>query len=92
MYELIHAERGNIPVARACRVLGVVRSGYYEWLRAEPSARSIDDAVLAAEVSEFSRAFEAHHGYAPERRQAANVARNASLRPLGGRSVCRLHV
>ena len=52
MYELIHAERGNIPVARACRVLGVARSGYYEWLRAEPSARAIDDAVLAAEVRE----------------------------------------
>ena len=52
MYELIHAERGSIPVARACRVLGVARSGYYEWLRAEPSARAIDDAVLAAEVRE----------------------------------------
>jgi len=52
VYELIHAERGSIPVARACRVLGVARSGYYEWLRAEPSARAIDDAVLAAEVRE----------------------------------------
>ena len=52
MYELIHAERENVPVARACRVLGVARSGYYKWLHAEPSTRSIDDAVLAAEVKE----------------------------------------
>ena len=52
MYELIHAERGNIPVARACRVLGVARSGYYAWLHAKPSPRAIDDAVLAAEVKE----------------------------------------
>ena len=45
MYELIHAERDCIPVARSCRVLGVSRSGYYQWLHAEPSARAIDDAV-----------------------------------------------
>lgn len=59
MYELIHAERENVPVARACRVLGVARSGYYKWLHAEPSTRSIDDAVLAAEVKEV---FDNHRG------------------------------
>ena len=69
MYELIHAERGNIPVARACRVLGVARSGYYEWLRAEPSARAIDDAVLAAEVREVFDNNRGRYG-APRVRQA----------------------
>jgi transposase InsO family protein len=59
VYGLIHAEREKIPVARACRVLGVARSGYYKWLHAEPSARSIDDAVLAAEVKEV---FDNHRG------------------------------
>lgn len=59
MYELIHAERANIPVARACRVLGVARSGYYKWLHAEPSTRAVDDAVLAAEVKEI---FDDHRG------------------------------
>lgn len=59
MYGLIHAERGNIPVARACRVLGVARSSYYQWLHREPSARCVDDAVLAAEVKEV---FHEHHG------------------------------
>jgi hypothetical protein len=29
VYELIHAERANIPVTRACRILGASRSGYY---------------------------------------------------------------
>jgi putative transposase len=53
VYELIHAERGNIPVARACRVLEVARSGYYEWLQRAPSVRAIDDAILAAEVQEI---------------------------------------
>jgi len=59
VYELIHAERENIPVARACRVLKIARSGYYEWLQGNRSARALDDAVLAAEVREI---FEEHRG------------------------------
>jgi len=59
VYELIHAERANVPVARACRVLSVARSGYYKWLHAKPSTRAIDDALLAAEVKEV---FDSHHG------------------------------
>ena len=59
MYELIHAERGDIPVARACRALRVSRSGYYQWLHREPSTRSIDDRVLAAEVKQV---FDEHRG------------------------------
>lgn len=59
MYELIHAERKNVPVARACRVLRVSRSGYYNWLHPEPSLRAIDDAVLRSEVKET---FHDHRG------------------------------
>lgn len=59
MFELIHAERDKIPVARACRVLRVSRSGYYQWLHGEPSGRSIADGVLAAEIREV---FEEHRG------------------------------
>jgi putative transposase len=69
MYELIHADRGNIPVARACRVLQVARSGYYQWLHAEPSGRSIDDAVLAAEIKEVFREHKGRYG-APRIRRA----------------------
>lgn len=69
MYELIHAERGSIPVARACRVLHVSRSGYYEWLHREPSTRSIDDAVLAAEVTEVFHEHRGRYG-APRVRRA----------------------
>jgi hypothetical protein len=45
MSGLIHAERASIPMARACRVLEISRSGYYQRLHAEPSGRSIDDSV-----------------------------------------------
>jgi len=69
MYELIHAERENIPVARACRALRVSRSGFYEWLRGRPSARAIDDAILAAEVREIFHEHRGRYG-APRIRRA----------------------
>ncbi len=69
MYELIHAERANIPTARACRVLRVSRSGYYKWLRAEPSSRCSDDKVLAAEVTEVFHDHRGRYG-APRIRRA----------------------
>lgn len=71
-YGLIHAERVNIPVARACRVLGVSRSGYYQWLHRAPSTRSIDDAVLAAEVAEVFHEHRGRYG-APRVRRALRV-------------------
>jgi putative transposase len=92
VYELIHAERANIPVARACRVLRVSRSGYYQWLHREPSTRSIDDSVLAAEVTEV---FHEHlgrygaprvrgalrrRGARPSKKRIARVMRNLGLR------------
>jgi transposase InsO family protein len=69
VYELIHAERENIPVARACRVLRVSRSGYYKWLHREPSTRSIDDVALEAEVKEVFHEHRGRYG-APRVRRA----------------------
>ena len=69
VYELIHAERANITVNRACRVLQVARSGYYKWLHVEPSTRAIDDAMLAAEVKEVFRENRGRYG-APRIRRA----------------------
>jgi transposase InsO family protein len=36
----------GIPVAVACRVLGISRAGFYEWSSRPPSARQITDAAL----------------------------------------------
>lgn len=92
MYELIHAERGDIPVARACRILRVSRSGYYQWLHRVPSIRAIDDAELAAEVTEV---FHQHrgrygaprvrralrcHGTRPSKKRIARLMRALGLR------------
>lgn len=78
MFELIHAERERIPVARACRVLGVSRSGYYQWLNRSPCARSTEEAALASEVAEVFHAHRARYG-APRVRRA--LRRRGSARP-----------
>ena len=92
MYELIHADRGDIPVARACRVLGVSRSGYYQWLSAEPSSRAIDDAVLASEIKEVFQEHKGRYGaprirralkrrgVRPSKKRVARVMRELGLR------------
>jgi putative transposase len=92
VYGLIHAERGSIPVARACRVLEVSRSGYYQWLHAEPSDRSIDDAVLAAEIKEVFHEHKGRYGAPrihralrrrgarPSKKRVARVMRDLGLR------------
>lgn len=94
MYELIHADRGDIPVARACRVLGVSRSGYYQWLDAEPSSRAIDDAVLASEIKEVFQEHKGRYGAPrirralkrrgarPSKKRVARVMRQLGLRGL----------
>jgi transposase InsO family protein len=46
----------------ACRVLEVSRSGYYEWLGRGPSARDVDDAVLADQIREVHRASRGTYG------------------------------
>jgi putative transposase len=92
VYELIHAERACIPVARACRVLEVSRSSYYQWLHAEPSARAIDDAVLAAEIKEVFHEHKGRYGVPrvrralrrrgarPSKKRVARVMRTLGLR------------
>lgn len=69
MFKLIHAERENVPVARACRVLGVSRSGYYQWTQAKPSSRSIDDIALVAQIKELFHEHKGRYG-APRIRRA----------------------
>jgi putative transposase len=44
---------GGVPVAVACRVLRVSTSGYYEWRERPPSARSVADAALRAQIAEI---------------------------------------
>jgi putative transposase len=52
-YRLISAEKARTPVSVACRLLGVSRSGYYEWAANVPSARALQDAELIEQIVEI---------------------------------------
>jgi putative transposase len=49
-FELVDAEKASFPVSLLCRAVGVSRSGYYDWVKAEPSQRRRTDERLLAEI------------------------------------------
>jgi putative transposase len=54
-YRFIAAERASFPVMALCRVLGVSRSGFYDWCRRPPSRRELDDRALTTRIREIHR-------------------------------------
>jgi putative transposase len=52
---MISAEKARFPVSLQCQLLGVSRSGYYEWLRRGPSNREIADELLTAKIREIHK-------------------------------------
>ena len=52
-YKLIEAERTGFPVQLMCRMLGVSRSGYYDWRDRRPSRRSRENTALTERIREI---------------------------------------
>jgi len=52
---MISAEKARFPVSLQCELLGVSRSGYYEWLRRGPSDREIAGELLTAKIREIHK-------------------------------------
>lgn len=50
-FEFIDEHRDEFGVSAMCRVLGVTRQGYYQWLARPASAHDLRDAELAGEVA-----------------------------------------
>jgi putative transposase len=50
---MISAEKASTPVSVCCRLLGVSRSGYYDWERRAPSDRALTDAWLIEKIREI---------------------------------------
>lgn len=74
--KLVEAERTNFSVPLMCRVLGVSRSGYYDWRSRTPSARSRQDVELTERITEIHQ----------RSRQTYGSPRvHAELRSLGSR-------
>jgi putative transposase len=54
-FGLIEAERANFSVPLMCHMLGVSRSGYYDWKDRPPSRRSREDTALTERIYEIHR-------------------------------------
>ena len=52
-YTLIEAQRTSFPIPLMCRMLGVSRSGYYDWRSRPPSRRSRENAALIGTVRQI---------------------------------------
>lgn len=50
IYRFILTEKARTPVSVCCRLLGVSRSGYYDWARRAPSDRALGDAWLLERI------------------------------------------
>ena len=53
VYRLISADKASTPISVACNLLGVSRSGYYEWATRAPSDRAHSDAWLTERIKEI---------------------------------------
>jgi len=70
MYRLISAEKARTPVSVACALLGVSRSGYYDWASRAPSDRALSDAWLIDRITAIHRENRSVYG---SRRVAAEL-------------------
>lgn len=60
--KFIDAERANHSIVGLCRHLGVSTSGFYAWDKRQPSARSIADERLTAEICAIHRQKRGRYG------------------------------
>ena len=63
LFRFIDAEKASYPVSLLCRVLGVSRSGYYDWKDRPPSKRNRENAQLTEEIREIYNRSRQIYGY-----------------------------
>jgi transposase InsO family protein len=84
-YPFIEAEKAECRnVAKACELMEVSRSAFYEWHHHRPSRREIDDEALAERIKAVHQASRGTYGcpriHAQLRRQGLHVARKRVAR------------
>ena len=65
IYRFVDFESANFSVARLCRVCGVARSAYYDWLgrdRGGPSEALVEEAYLANRIFDIWRRARGRYG------------------------------
>jgi hypothetical protein len=86
-YPFIEAEKaGRRNVAKACELMEVSRSAYYQWQRHQPSRREVDDQTLGERIAEIHQASRGIYGcprvHAQLRRDGFHVSRKRVARAL----------
>lgn len=84
-YRFIADHQGEFGVRRMCAVLGVSRSGYYEWRWRRPSARATENARLLARIRQVHQ--DAREAYGADKTWRALRAMGE---PCGRHRVARL--
>jgi putative transposase len=56
VYRFVSAEKARTPVSVCCRLLGVSRSGFYDWAKRAPSDRALSDAWLLEKIKQIHQA------------------------------------
>jgi putative transposase len=62
VFSLIAAEKANFPVSVMCRVLGVNRTSFHDWVRRAPSDRALSDAWLTEKIKAIHAASDGTYG------------------------------
>jgi len=91
-YRLIDAEKASYPISLLCRVLGVSRSGYYQWKDRSPSKSDRENAALTEKIRQIHHRSRQIYGYPRvhaelkalgvrcSRKRVARLMRKAGLR------------
>jgi putative transposase len=95
VYRLISAEKARTPISVICDLLGVSRSGYYDWATRAPSDRQLTDAWLTERIKEIHAAnrgvygaprvhaeLRMQHGVRVGRKRVARLMRQAEISGL----------
>lgn len=61
-YACVQACADEFPVTRVCEVLGMSESGYYAWLKREPSKRDQSNQILKAQIMAIWQSFKQCYG------------------------------
>ncbi len=86
VYRFISAEKARTPVSMCCELLGVSRSGFYDWAKRAPSDRALSDAWLLERIKAIHAT---HRGVYGARRVHAELRLAEGIR-VGRKRVERL--
>ena len=91
----MHAEKSNFTLSRMARLLEVSRSGYYAWLKREPSKRAVRRERIEAKIAWFHGDSDEVSGspriLADLREDGETISRKTvakTMRKLGLRGIC----